>query len=146
MPKTLNSFANCEQRFKKNPLMRMTRFCNRFILFLRTQVGIRQEFSCVFSVGFIIDFTKITIEKKCTGQAWLLDLKKVFVSFHQAVLLPKILNQGYRGPTYNFLIIFLFDRWKFFEANRRVSEFFQINTGVVQSSVLGNSPLLLSNR
>ena len=62
--------------FEKILLKRMTKFCDKYELLSKSQYGFRQNHSCTYAIAHITELMRQAIDKKSTGQACFLDLKK----------------------------------------------------------------------
>ena len=129
--------------FEKILLKRMTKFCNKYQILSKNQYGFRQKYSCTYAIAHITELMRQAIDKKSTGQACFLDLKKAFDSLDHSILLKKIYNSGFRGPIFELLQNYLKSRFQYVENNGQTSNLLEIKTGVPQGSVLGPFLFLL---
>ena len=55
--------------------------------------------SCVQAIVKVTEYLREQIDKKMTGQACIIDLKKAIDTLNQEILLHKLENNGFRGTT-----------------------------------------------
>ena len=101
------------------------------------QFGFRAKHPCVHAIVSITDYMRDEIDKRNSGQACFLALKKAFDSLDHTVLMNKLYSYGFRGPIQELIEDYLSNRWQLVEVNRKKTECQQIKTGVPQGSILG---------
>ena len=98
------------------------------------QFGFRAKRSCVHAIISVTDYMREEMDKKNSGQACFLDLKKAFDSLEHSVLMNKLYSDGFRGPIYELIKDYLSNRWHFKEVNQKKTEYQPSTTGVPQGS------------
>ena len=133
----ISLLTSISKLFEKLLYSRMVNFFNTNKLFSPMQFGFRAKHSCVHAIVSITDYMRDEIDKRNSGQACFLDLKKAFDSLDHTVLMNKLYSYGFRGPTHELIEDYLSNRWQFVEVNRKKTERQPIKTGVPQGSILG---------
>ena len=95
------------------------------------QYGFRPKTSCSHAILSITEFMRLAIEKKDTGQAFFVNLKKGFDTLYHKTLMRKNEKYGYRGTIHSLIKSYLQHRWLY------VSVELVPITGVPHGSVLG---------
>ena len=97
----LPSFSKVIEKIR---LKRMTKFCNKYQLLSKSQYGFLEKHSCTYAIAHIRELMRQAIDKKYTGQACFLDLKKAFDSLYHSILLRNVYDLVFRGPTFELKV------------------------------------------
>ena len=119
---------------------RMVVFCKKNEILSSKQFGFREKMSCINAIISVTEYMRDEIDKKSTGQACFIDLKKAFDTLDHSILLDKIEKYGFRGKVLQILESYLHGRRQYTIINGMESQVNLLSTGVPQGSVLG--PLL----
>ena len=112
-------------------------FCSKHKILTSAQFGFRPKMSCVQAIIRVTECLQEQIDKKMTGQACFIDLKKAFDTLNHEILLDKLENYGFRGKINEILGNFLRDRKQYVRLNEIETEKLTVQTGVPRGSVLG---------
>ena len=116
----------------------MMSFCTKHQLLTSAQFGFRPKMPCVQAIVKVTEYIREQIDdKKMTGQACLIDLKKAFDTLKHEILLRKLENYGFRGKINEILRSFLKDRMQYVKLNEIETDKLTVQAGVPQESVLG---------
>ena len=93
----ISLISSLSKVFEKLLLKRMMSFCTKHKVLTSPQFGFRPEMSCVQAIVKVTEYIREQIDKKMTGQACIIDLKKAFDTLNQEILMQKLENYGFRG-------------------------------------------------
>ena len=92
---------------------------------------------CVQAIVKVTEYLREKIDKKMTGQASFIDLKKAFDTLNYQILLQKLENYDFREKINEISRNFLKDRKQHVRLNEIETDRPTDQTGVPQGSVLG---------
>ena len=133
----ISLISSLSKVFEKLLLKRMMSFCAKHKVLTSSQFGFRPKMSCVQAIVKITEYLREQIDKKMTGQACFIDLKKAFDTLNHDILLHKLEEYGFRGKINEILKSFLEDRKQYVRLNEIETGKLIVQTGVPQGSVLG---------
>ena len=133
----ISLISSLSKVFEKLLLKRMMSFCSKHKILTSAQFGFRPKMSCVQAIIRVTECLREQIDKKMTGQACFIDLKKAFDTLNHEILLNKLENYGFRGKINEILGSFLRDRKQYVRLNEIETDKLTVQTGVPQGSVLG---------
>ena len=119
---------------------RIVEFISKNNILYDFQFGFREKHSCDLALITLSEKIIQAIEnnKYCIGV--FLDLSKAFDTMDHEILLQKLYQYGFRGPSLTWIRNYLEDRGQFVIYNNAKSQTQKIKCGVPQGSILG--PLL----
>ena len=85
--------------------------------------GFRAKRSCVNAITSVTDYMREEMNKKSSGQACFLKLKKAFDSLEHTVLNNKLYSYRFRGTYYELNRYYLSNRCQFVEVNQKKTEY-----------------------
>ena len=118
-------------------LKQMNSFFTKNNLFSSNQFGFRSKRSCSHAIAEVTDYIRNEIDKRGSGIACFIDLKKAFDTLDHSILLEKLYRYGFRGPVLNIIRHYLTERKQFVQVKANKSSLQSITCGVPQGSVLG---------
>ena len=77
------------------------------------QFGFRKKRSCVHAINTVTDYITEKNDKKSTGQACFIDLRKASDTLDHSILLKKPYTFVYRAPIFKILIDYLANRYQY---------------------------------
>ena len=133
----ISLISSLSKVFEKLLLKRMMSFCTKHKVLTSAQFGFRPKMSCVHAIVKVTEYIREQIDKKMTGQACFIDLKKAFDTLNHEILLKKLEKYGFRGKINEILKSFLNDRKQYVKMKDFETDELTVQTGVPQGSVLG---------
>ena len=97
----ISLLTSVSKLFEKLLNKSMVRFFRENKLFSPMQFGFRSKRSCTHSILTITEYMRTQIDKKLSGQACFIDLKKAYLSIDHKVLLQKLYAYSFRGTIYD---------------------------------------------
>ena len=85
----------------------------------------------------VTEYFREAIEKKHTGHACIIDLKKAFDTIDKSIFLKKLNFLGFHGPVNDLLKSYLKNRMQYVFHDEKVTKMQTLPMGVPQGSVLG---------
>ena len=138
----ISNLISFNKIFEKLTYNRMLNFIEQFYPLSPFQYGFKRDSSTTHAIlNILTDFFK-TFNKQLYTIAIFLDLSKAFDSVNIDILLHKLYRRGFRGPSYEFIKSYLYNRQQYVTISDFKSDFRNIRSGVPQGSVLG--PLLFN--
>ena len=113
-------------------------FTISLILFSFNQFGFRSKRSCSHDTAEVTENIRNEIDKRDSGIACLIDLKKAFDTLDHSILLERLYRYGFRGPALNVIRRhYLTERKQIVHVKANKSSLQSITCGVPLGSVLG---------
>ena len=120
---------------------------NNFLIshnfFYRFQYGFRSGVGTEIALIETIDMINQTFNESSYMGALFLDLRKAFDCIDHEILLGKLFQYGFRGPSFDLLKSYLTNRVQYVTIDGKSSNIQRITTGVPQGSVLGPTLFLI---
>ena len=79
-------------------------------LFSSNQSGFRSKRSCSHAIAEVTDYIRNEIDKRGSGIACFIDLKKAFDTLDHSILLEKLYRYGFTGPVLNIIRHYVTER------------------------------------
>ena len=126
--------------FEKIIYKKMYKFLVKYSILSNAQHGFRSGRSTVQATLTFLKYIYDNLDSDKVVFSAFLDFSKAFDSVDHRILLYKLHYYGFRGPIYEWLKSYLFNRYQYVNLGNSSSDYSIISHGVPQGSVLG--PLL----
>ena len=93
--------------FEKLTLIRLISFVSRYELLSDSQYGFRRGRNTSQAAIRLVSLIMQSYRKRMYCACFFLDLRKAFDTVDHQILMQKLSNAGFRGPIYNFFILFI---------------------------------------
>ena len=129
--------------FEKILKSRILRFLNKNNILTSSQFGFRTNSSTELAITTLYDKLLNNLNEKRISFLLFLDLKKAFDFVSHSILLRKLYQNRFRGPSFNLLQSYLTNRSICTKVDGKLSKPYSIHCGIRQGSVLGPSLFLI---